>query len=72
MDVEFAKMRFKSLMTEVRYLSEKADAELAQTMHRELEREIGVLLPKIRMGSEFSKNRLSKDSEGMVESRPTG
>lgn len=72
MDAEFAKMRFKSLMTEVRYLSENADAELAQTMHRELEREIGVLIPKIRPGNQFLKNRLPKDSVGVVESRPTG
>jgi ABC-type uncharacterized transport system substrate-binding protein len=71
MDANFAKIEFKSLMVKIRYLSENADAELAQTMHRELEREIGVLIPKFRAGSQFLKNR-SKTDLSMVESRPTG
>lgn len=49
MDTAYAKVKFKALMVEVRYLSENADPELAQTMHRELEREIGVLIPKFRI-----------------------
>ena len=71
MDANFAKIEFKSLMVKIRYLSENADAELAQTMHRELEREIGVLIPKFRAGNQFLKNR-SKTDLSMVESRPTG
>lgn len=49
MDAAFAKIEFKSLMVKIRYLSETADAELARTMHRELERELGVLTPKLRI-----------------------
>lgn len=62
MDNAFAKIEFKSLMVKVRYLSENADPELAQTMHRELEREIGVLVPKFRTGNEFLKNRDNRDN----------
>lgn len=72
MDVEYAKVKFRSLMVEVRYLSENADAELAQTMHRELEREIGVLIPKFRTGNDFLKNRIAAKDNIMLESRPAG
>lgn len=63
MDSAFAKMQFKSLMVQIRFLSENADAELAQIMHRELEREIGVLTPKFRTGNQFPRNSVvEKDS----------
>jgi len=72
MDVEHAKVRFRALMVEVRYFSENADAELAQTMHRELEREIGVLIPKFRANGHLLKNAMAKNDDTVIESRPAG
>lgn len=72
MDAEFAKMQFRALMIQIRYLSENADAEFARIMHRELEREIGVLVPKFRKGNQFLKNRVGDTVSDVVRSRPTG
>ena len=67
MDADFAKIEFKSLMVKIRYLSENADAELAQTMHRELEREIGVLIPRLKAGNDFLKNRIAVKDNSVVD-----
>lgn len=72
MDAAFAKNQFKSLMVQIRFLSENADAELAQTMHRELEREIGVLTPKFRSGNQFTKNAMAKSDDTVIHSPSTG
>lgn len=72
MDSAFAKMQFKSLMVQIRFLSENADADLAQTMHRELEREIGVLTQKVRADNRFARNSVAEQEKPVVESRPTG
>lgn len=72
MDTNFAKMQFKSLMVQIRYLSENADPEFAQIMHRELEREIGILIPKFRTGNRFYKNTVVNDKETVITSTPTG
>jgi hypothetical protein len=63
MDADYAKTEFKSLMVKIRYLSEHADAAFAEVMYRELEREIGVLLPKLR-------NYVVKSDEGVLKSQP--
>lgn len=72
MDAAFAKMQFKSLMVQIRFLSENADADLAQTMHRELEREIGVLIPKFRFSRSPRGLDMVETEEPVIHSRPTG
>lgn len=72
MDAEFARIRFKALMVEVRFLSEYANAELAQVMHRELEREVGFLIPKFRTSNDLLKNSIAKNDSTVIESRPAG
>lgn len=72
MDSTFAKMQFKSLMIQIRYLSENADSELAQIMYRELEREVGVLIQKSRTGNQFLKNSIVNSDKSVIDSQRTG
>lgn len=72
MDTAFAKAQFKSLMVLVRHLSENADPDLARTMRRELEREIGVLTPKVRVPAHQIEGNHCEGQGSVVQSRPAG